>query len=249
MFFKILYLSVRISLSDRYHPPPLPWDGNTVQICFYWEFIWVFNWLIQNQQYLGSCLSVVRALSLLSLALTAAHQSGHPSGSTLTDLPAMSSRSALLHSFSNSYSSSEPSITHLHGTTFPCKAVFSILPFVFGHRACSQGDLLSLFHLCRSSCGSCHSHILPCPLLSFSLLCSPSGIHSIWLYHLSEHFSFACPPLKNQGFAVLLWFCRATMCVSTCHSCIVVWKQGDNGHTETVKNLWMTLWLCLLSGN
>lgn len=169
--------------------------------------------------------------------------------STLTDLPAMSSRSALLRSLSNSCSSSEPSITHLHGTTLPCKAVFSVLHFGFGHGACSWGDLLSLFYLCRSSYGSCYSHILPCSLFYFSLLCSPSGIHSIWLYHLSEHFSFACPPLKKQGFAVLLWFCRATICVSTCHSCIFVWKQCFNGHTETVKNLWMTLWLCLLSGN
>lgn len=81
-----------------------------------------------------------------------------------------------------------PYTSHLHGTTFPSKAVFSVLPSGSGQRACSSGDLLSLFYFVGAAMAAAIPVFLPCLLFPFSLLRSSSGIRSIWLYHLSEYF-------------------------------------------------------------
>lgn len=77
---------------------------------------------------------------------------------------------------------------------------------------------------------------LPCLLFLFSLLLSPSGIPSIWLCHLSECFSFSCVPLKNQGFAVLLWFGRATIRVSASYSFILFESDVVTAIQKVLKN-------------
>lgn len=179
--------------SDRYCPSPLLWDRNTAfgraedNQQLQWHFASINMLLLgiypdlqlthlesELSQFMSLC--GLRFVSLLCLAFTIACQASWTSlwvpVSTPADLPAVSFGSDHLWSLSNHCNSAESTLTHLHGTTLPWKAVVLVLPFGSGHRAGSWGNLLNLLYFCGNRYGSCYSHIftmLVVPLLSAAL--------------------------------------------------------------------------------